>query len=351
MKERSPTHVQANFWNGKSPKRRGREGIHTSSIFDGRGTALKTASLILISLQQHDASEKDMNLKTLLLNTNAKNARQTWRASYCAMPCIRICWYIRIPGQKGRLRRLTAHLMNLISTLDKSENKVTREEALRQPKWLLVKLVNNLAKYAIRLVLTSGSWFLRKCCAQEWRDGEYFQSESSRDACTLLSAQDIEFFQVCLCFARVALARVDAGHLIRGHEHCWTSCVLFALVNSCRERNRIECAMESVTNLLSNLWPWNRNTNAGEPNNSPETREERISRVMRPYEAFVVRLQSLLIWENPVMSCIFVVAVNLLFWWVSEKFIAFWLFLGYKNHILMFSQARCHPGVQVLLAG
>ncbi|XP_059476633.1 reticulophagy regulator 3-like [Neocloeon triangulifer] len=74
--------------------------------------------------------------------------------------------------------------------------------------------------------------------------------------------------------------------------------------------------MDRMTGLLSNLWPWNANANIGEPSTMADSGQERISRAMRPYEAFVVCIQSLLIWENPVMSCIFVLAVNLLFWLV-----------------------------------
>jgi len=65
--------------------------------------------------------------------------------------------------------------------------------------------------------------------------------------------------------------------------------------------------------VLGSAWPW-RQQQQSEGDEAEESREQRLSRVMRPYEAFVVRLQRLLIWDNPLASGMFVVALNLLFW-------------------------------------
>jgi hypothetical protein len=73
--------------------------------------------------------------------------------------------------------------------------------------------------------------------------------------------------------------------------------------------------METMTGRLSNLWPWKSKIAENDTQNIPSTsREERLNRAIGPYETMVFKLQSLLIWENPLISTIFVVGVNLLFW-------------------------------------
>lgn len=74
--------------------------------------------------------------------------------------------------------------------------------------------------------------------------------------------------------------------------------------------------METMTGRLSNLWPWKNKFAENDAQNIPGTsREERLNRAIGPYETMVFKLQSLLIWENPFMSSIFVVGMNLLFWY------------------------------------
>lgn len=74
-------------------------------------------------------------------------------------------------------------------------------------------------------------------------------------------------------------------------------------------------SFETMQGRLSNLWPWKNRVPVNAAENVPSaSQEERLNRAIGPYETMVFKIQSLLIWENPVMSTIFVIGVNLLFW-------------------------------------
>lgn len=44
------------------------------------------------------------------------------------------------------------------------------------------------------------------------------------------------------------------------------------------------------------------------------TEEEHITRALRRFEPHVIKLQRVLIWENPLLSVLCVLVVNILFW-------------------------------------
>ncbi|XP_045121138.1 reticulophagy regulator 3-like [Portunus trituberculatus] len=75
--------------------------------------------------------------------------------------------------------------------------------------------------------------------------------------------------------------------------------------------------MSSLKNVLLRLWPFKTDTtdsHASQCGRKTETRK--ITRVLGPWESYMVSLQSILIWERPGTSAAAVVTVNVLFWLV-----------------------------------
>lgn len=74
--------------------------------------------------------------------------------------------------------------------------------------------------------------------------------------------------------------------------------------------------MASLKNILLRLWPFRTDTtdSSGAPQCGRKTETRKITRALGPWEAYMVSLQSILIWEKPGTSGVAVVAVNLLFW-------------------------------------
>ncbi|XP_042877221.1 reticulophagy regulator 3-like [Penaeus japonicus] len=75
--------------------------------------------------------------------------------------------------------------------------------------------------------------------------------------------------------------------------------------------------MASWRNALLRLWPFrseNNDSSASQWGRKTETRK--IARALGPWEAYMVTVQSILIWESPGTSALAVVGVNILFWLV-----------------------------------
>jgi hypothetical protein len=47
---------------------------------------------------------------------------------------------------------------------------------------------------------------------------------------------------------------------------------------------------------------------------SPKTMEKALTDLLNPVEPLIMRLQSLLVWEFPRKSAVFLVAIHVLFW-------------------------------------
>ncbi|XP_066960244.1 reticulophagy regulator 3 isoform X1 [Macrobrachium rosenbergii] len=69
--------------------------------------------------------------------------------------------------------------------------------------------------------------------------------------------------------------------------------------------------MFSWKSAILRLWPF-KSENSDPSPVKPDTRK--LNRVLGPWEAYMVTLQSILIWERPGTSAVAVVAVNVLFW-------------------------------------
>ncbi|XP_068222722.1 reticulophagy regulator 3 isoform X2 [Palaemon carinicauda] len=69
--------------------------------------------------------------------------------------------------------------------------------------------------------------------------------------------------------------------------------------------------MFSWKSAILRLWPF-KSENSDPSPAKPDTRK--LNRVLGPWEAYMVTLQSILIWERPGTSAVAVVAVNVLFW-------------------------------------
>lgn len=73
--------------------------------------------------------------------------------------------------------------------------------------------------------------------------------------------------------------------------------------------------MASLKNALLRLWPFKTdNSDSLAPQCGRKTETRKITRVLGPWESYMVNLQSILIWERPGTSAGAVVAVNVLFW-------------------------------------
>ncbi|KAK3854617.1 hypothetical protein Pcinc_038915, partial [Petrolisthes cinctipes] len=85
--------------------------------------------------------------------------------------------------------------------------------------------------------------------------------------------------------------------------------------------------MASLKNILLRLWPFKTDTpdstlGPPHPDSTPgappqcgrKTETRKITRALGPWEAYMVTLQAILIWEKPGTSSLAVVGVNLLFW-------------------------------------
>lgn len=73
--------------------------------------------------------------------------------------------------------------------------------------------------------------------------------------------------------------------------------------------------MASWRNALLRLWPFrseNNDSSSSQWGRKTETRK--IARALGPWEAYMVTVQSILIWESPGTSALAVVGVNVLFW-------------------------------------
>ncbi|XP_076047596.1 uncharacterized protein LOC143029085 [Oratosquilla oratoria] len=73
--------------------------------------------------------------------------------------------------------------------------------------------------------------------------------------------------------------------------------------------------MAALRSILYRLWPFKSENNRG---NSEQHEQKdgtkKITRVLGPWESYMVTIQSILIWEKPPKSALSVVAVNVLFW-------------------------------------
>lgn len=65
-----------------------------------------------------------------------------------------------------------------------------------------------------------------------------------------------------------------------------------------------------LKNFLNRLKFWKRTRN--EP--VVQSDEERLANSLRHYESYVFKTQSILMWENPSVSILSVIMVNILFW-------------------------------------
>ena len=52
--------------------------------------------------------------------------------------------------------------------------------------------------------------------------------------------------------------------------------------------------------------------------------EEQFKSVLSPAEPWIMRLQSLLVWENPKRSAVLFICVHGLFWYVKVKYTKSW---------------------------
>lgn len=67
-----------------------------------------------------------------------------------------------------------------------------------------------------------------------------------------------------------------------------------------------------MTDWCSRVFRWK---NRGNETAVPiVTEEEHITRALRRFEPHVIKLQRVLIWEDPLLSVLCVLAVNILFW-------------------------------------
>lgn len=74
---------------------------------------------------------------------------------------------------------------------------------------------------------------------------------------------------------------------------------------------------------------------------------KRLEKVLSPIEAWLMTIQSLLVWEKPYKSAILLGAVNVGFWWVMHWFVVYvfstlltWLWMMYKQrHFIGYTHA------------
>jgi hypothetical protein len=67
-----------------------------------------------------------------------------------------------------------------------------------------------------------------------------------------------------------------------------------------------------MTDLFSRVFRWKSGGNVTAVH--IVTEEEHLTRALRRFEPYVIKLQRILIWENPLLSVFCVLVVNLLFW-------------------------------------
>ena len=67
-----------------------------------------------------------------------------------------------------------------------------------------------------------------------------------------------------------------------------------------------------VTDLFSRVWHWKFTKN--ETAVLVVTEEEHLTKALGKYESYIIKVQRVLVWENPIISILCILAVNLLFW-------------------------------------
>uniref|UniRef100_A0A1B6EMX1 RETREG1-3/ARL6IP-like N-terminal reticulon-homology domain-containing protein n=1 Tax=Cuerna arida TaxID=1464854 RepID=A0A1B6EMX1_9HEMI len=87
----------------------------------------------------------------------------------------------------------------------------------------------------------------------------------------------------------------------------------------------------AVSNLLNRLKFWKRTINQ-DPLDSQLTPEHRLTITLKRYEIYLSHLQSIIMWDNPAVSVLCIVLVNILFWiFMSLE----WKFYGIISSVLL----------------
>jgi len=82
----------------------------------------------------------------------------------------------------------------------------------------------------------------------------------------------------------------------------------------------IECSLESSLNAISNRLNNNWKGNKESKTKSPKLSKSKILTALAPFEEYFSSVQSILIWENPLISATALIALNCIYWYVLIRF-------------------------------